>query len=741
MSPWSRRLLFSGSLVLLARLLAPVVGDVTPAAAGTVSGASTWSGSSASRLSVTLDRPPGTAAGDVMVAQVVVSDDDPFTAPAGWTVVSDRAIGNTLRQSVYVRAAGPTEPGSYTWRLNGYRRIAGGITTYSGVDTANPVDVVAASVTTTASTAVPAPSVTTTVADAVLVHLAAINADAALTAPDGLTERWEATSPNAANTRDALAASSDAVQSAVGATGPRIATVTAPGRSIATLVALRPAGSPPPPDPDPPGGDPVLVGAGDIATCTGNGDEATAALLDTIPGTVFTIGDNAYIDGNASEFANCYEPSWGRHKPRTTIAVAGNHDYNTPGALPYYSYFGAAAGDPAKGYYEKTVGAWQVIVLNSNCDKVGGCGVGSPQEQWLRATLAASDAECTVALWHHPGFSSATVHRSDPVYNPFWQALYDHGAEVVLVGSDHVYERFGFQTPAGDADAVFGLRQFTVGTGGRSHQSFRTPLPNSEVRHGATYGVLKLTLHEDSYDWQFVPEAGRTFTDSGTSACHGAPPPPPPDAGPIAKVGTSSSGSSSSRTSISLSRPVGTSAGHVMVASIASNDDPGFSAPAGWTLVRDDSVAGRLRQAVYVKVAGPSEPTSYTWTLPEWRRVAGGITTYSGVDTTQPVDAHAAATDATNGTAVTAPSVTATVPDTLLVHFAAINAEGSLAPPPGMTEGWEARSPNSTKTISDALASSSDSPASAAGGSGPRTATAANAGPRIGVLLALRPAS
>ena len=423
--------------------------------------------------------------------------------------------------------------------------------------------------------------------------------------------------------------------------------------------------------------------------------------------------------------------------------MAGNHDYNTPGAAPYYAYFGAAAGDPAKGYYATTVGAWQVIVLNSNCDKVGGCrhrgsrpgavAAGHPRRQ---------HAECTLALWHHPGFSSATVHRSDPVYRPFWQALYDHGAEAILVGSDHVYERFGFQNPAGDADAVFGLRQFTVGTGGRSHQSFKTPLPNSEVRHGATYGVLKLTLHDDSYDWQFVPEAGKTFTDSGTSACHGAPPPPPPppDPGPITTVGTSSSGSSSSRNSITLSRPAGTSAGHVMVASIASNDDPGFSAPAGWTLVRDDSVAGLLRQAVYVKVAGPSEPTSYTWTLPEWRRVAGGITAYSGVDTTQPVDAHAAATDATSGTAVTGPSVTATVPDTLLVHLAAINAEGSLAPPPGMTEGWEARSPNITKTTSDALASSSDSPQSAVGDSGPRTATAANAGPRIGVLLALRPA-
>lgn len=177
-----------------------------------------------------------------------------------------------------------------------------------------------------------------------------------------------------------------------------------------------------------------------------------------------------------------------------------------------------------------------------------------------------------------------------------------------------------------------------------------------------------------------------------------------------------------------------------MVASIVSNDDPVFSPPAGWALVRDDSVADLVRQAVYVKVAGPSEPSTYTWTLPEWRRVAGGITTYSGVDTTQPVDAHAASTYPGNGTALTAPSVTTTVDGTMLVHLAAINAEGSLTPPPAMTERWEARSPNTAKTTSDGLASSSDATQSTAGATGPHTATATNAGPGIGVLLALRPA-
>ena len=202
----------------------------------------------------------------------------------------------------------------------------------------------------------------------------------------------------------------------------------------------------------------VLVGAGDIGTCQGSGDKVTAKLLDRIPGTVFTLGDNAYVDGTAADYARCYGPTWGRHKARTALAVAGNHDYNTPGAKAYFDYFGPAAGDRTKGYYRKTVGAWQVIVLNSNCDKVGGCGYGSPQERWLRSVLAASGARCTIALWHHPGFSSGTIHRLNPVYTPFWQALYDHGADVVLVASDHLYERFGLQTHAGKANAAFGIR-------------------------------------------------------------------------------------------------------------------------------------------------------------------------------------------------------------------------------------------------------------------------------------------
>ncbi|MEO8287413.1 MAG: S-layer homology domain-containing protein [Chloroflexota bacterium] len=274
-----------------------------------------------------------------------------------------------------------------------------------------------------------------------------------------------------------------------------------------------------------PDADPVLVGAGDIATCSGTGDERTAALLDNIAGTVFTLGDNAYDNGTATEFANCYNPSWGRHKARTYPA-AGNHEYFTTNAAPYYSYFGAAAGDPAKGYYSYEVGTgagtWHIIVLNSNCTFVP-CAAGSAQEQWLRHELAANMSKNVLAYWHHPRFSSGALHGNDTSVQPFWQALYEYGADLVLVGHAHGYERFAPQNNNGALDTTYGIREFVVGTGGKSHQGFATPVANSEVRADTYFGVLKVTLHPNSYDWQFVPEAGGTFNDHGTALTHGIP--------------------------------------------------------------------------------------------------------------------------------------------------------------------------------------------------------------------------
>ena len=264
---------------------------------------------------------------------------------------------------------------------------------------------------------------------------------------------------------------------------------------------------------------PVLVGTGDIADCQSNGDEATAMLLDGIDGTVFTLGDNVYPSGTPAQFDRCYTPSWGRHRDRTRPSL-GDSEYRTPGAAGYFQYFGELAGVAPLGYYSYELAGWHIVVANSMCQQVGGCGAGSPQEQWLRADLAAHPTACTLAYWHHPRFSSVGQGRHDPEYEPFWRALHEAGAEIVVSAHDHVYERFAPQTPAGEPDAQRGIRQFTVGTGGKNLYEFGEPVPTSEVRNNDTFGVLKLTLHRGAYDWEFIAQQGRSFTDSGSGTCH-----------------------------------------------------------------------------------------------------------------------------------------------------------------------------------------------------------------------------
>ena len=261
----------------------------------------------------------------------------------------------------------------------------------------------------------------------------------------------------------------------------------------------------------------TLVGAGDIADCDTPWDEATADLLAVIPGTVFTVGDNVYEDGTVEEYADCYGPSWGRHKDRTYPAI-GNHEYHTSNGAPHFEYFGAAAGEPDKGYYSYEAGAWKIIVLNSNTGRVP-VDAGSQQEQWLRDELASSDHACTLAYWHHPRFSSG-VYGDDARFDAFWQALYEFGAELVVVGHEHHYERLAPLNPAGELDPAAGIRQIIAGTGGRYLRPTGVPRIGSEVRNSETFGVIKLTLRHDSYDWEFIPVAGQTFTDAGSGLCH-----------------------------------------------------------------------------------------------------------------------------------------------------------------------------------------------------------------------------
>lgn len=279
-------------------------------------------------------------------------------------------------------------------------------------------------------------------------------------------------------------------------------------------------------------GDPVLVGAGDMASGENPSVEDTANLLDNIAGTVFTFGDNAYESGSIEDFERYYEPTWGRHRARTKPSP-GNHEYVGGTAQQfgagYFDYFGAVAAEGNGGYYSYDLGEWHVVSLNTGqCYgdlEVDGtlprCGPGDPMIEWLKRDLAASDAQCTLAYFHHPRWSSGVEHGSDPASaKAIWDALYAGNADVVVSGHDHDYERFAPQDAQGEPDDERGVRQFVVGTGGRSLRGFGEIEANSEVRSSAAYGVIKFVLKSGSYDWKFVPVDGERFTDAGSDRCH-----------------------------------------------------------------------------------------------------------------------------------------------------------------------------------------------------------------------------
>jgi len=258
---------------------------------------------------------------------------------------------------------------------------------------------------------------------------------------------------------------------------------------------------------------PVLVGAGDIGDCRTPGPAMTATLLDALAGTVFTLGDNAYPSGTAKDYADCYDPQWGRHKARTR-PVAGNHEYEVPAAGPYFAYFGASAAPPG-GYYSYDLGAWHVVALNSNIAMDG----GSAQASWLREDLTGSASHCTLAYWHHPLFSSGQ-NGDTAAARALWTILYEAGAEIVMSGHDHDYERFAPQDPFGRSDPARGIREFVVGTGGAPPYAFARVRENSEMRLSGQFGVLRLTLVGDGYQWEFMTAPGLATSDSGAGRCH-----------------------------------------------------------------------------------------------------------------------------------------------------------------------------------------------------------------------------
>jgi Ca2+-binding RTX toxin-like protein len=319
-------------------------------------------------------------------------------------------------------------------------------------------------------------------------------------------------------------------------------------------------------------GDPVIAAAGDIACDTNseffNGGvgmeghcrqlKTSDLLLNAGLSAVLALGDNQYHNGSLSDFNASFDPSWGRLKP-IIRPIPGNHEYSTDDARGYFDYFNGvgsrtgAAGDRHKGYYSFDIGNWHLIALNAACTELAkgaaanGCAAGSPQERWLRSDLASRRTSCTLAYFHEPRFNSG-FRGNSPDSQAFWETLYSAGADLVLSGDAHDYERFAPQAPDGTLDTVRGIRQFVVGTGGAFFTGWSTRKPNSEVRQNRTFGVLAITLRPTSYEWQFLPEAGKTFTDSGSGVCHGrtsgfgpdanAPVPKDPVRGPCTIQGT-----------------------------------------------------------------------------------------------------------------------------------------------------------------------------------------------------------
>jgi len=254
----------------------------------------------------------------------------------------------------------------------------------------------------------------------------------------------------------------------------------------------------------------VLLAVGDIGTCNDTNDDAVAGLAARLPGTIALLGDIVYPDGGISDYEKCFDPAWGPLRARLRPAQ-GNHDYESSDASGYYDYFGAGVGTPGEGWYSYDLGTWHIVVLNSDCSGVGGCDDGSPQMAWLKADLLAHPALCTLAYWHHPRYSSGQ-HGDEPMMEPFWQALAAAGADLVLSGHDHDYERLA---------PVNGIRSFVVGTGGHSLYDFTAPPDaHTEVRADDSYGLLALTLGVGRYSWQFVPIPGDVLNDSGTDTCH-----------------------------------------------------------------------------------------------------------------------------------------------------------------------------------------------------------------------------
>ncbi len=500
-------------------------------------------------------------------------------------------------------------------------------------------------------------------------------------------------------------------------------------------------------------GDPVLIGAGDIASCeSGDGDASTAALLAAEPdATVFTLGDNAYPNGQPSEYSGCYGPTWGAAKARTRPTIGG-HDLATvsggpaagQGYVDYFSAqlspFGPTATDLRKLYYSYDIGTWHVVMLNAGCYfETPGCDP-TAMEQWFRDDLAAHPSACTVAMWHDARFSSGNVHGDTTFVQPLWSIAYAGGVDLVLGGHEHDYERFAPQDAGGALDRQFGVREIVVGTGGYYLYGLGTRQANSEAYSASTYGVLRLTLHPGSYDWEFRPVAGGSFRDSGTDACHG--PPTQPTGGPQVRSSASAT-AGAGVADLAIARPSGSQPGDVLLAVAAhqGGSTRNMTPPSGWTAIQGADVyeGGNARIHAWYHVASSSEPASYTFTTTggtPWSS-AGGIMAISGADPLAPIAAAGgASTGSTNTINLTAPSITTTMPDTLLVYGGAVNQPALFTPPQLMTERWDLSTAATYNVATEAAVRGF----ATAGATGPATAFLNVAARGVAIQIAMAPA-
>lgn len=499
--------------------------------------------------------------------------------------------------------------------------------------------------------------------------------------------------------------------------------------------------------------DPVIIGAGDIAGCgSSDGDDETAAVLAANPDAlVFTLGDLAYPNGQPSEYADCYHPTWGAHKARTRPSPGG-HDLEAVAGGPspgtgYRDYFreqlepfGPTATDLTKLYYSYDIGSWHVVMLNAGCYyELPNCSPAA-MEQWFRDDLDAHQASCTVAMWHDPRFSSGSIHGDQSFVQPLWSIAYEKGVDVVLNGHEHDYERFAPMDANGVADPTYGVRQFVVGTGGYYLYGLGSRRATSEVWDNSTYGVLKMTLRPGAYDWQFLPIAGGTFTDKGTTACHD--PRPRPTGGPQVRSAASASANQGVST-LSIPKPAGTEAGDLLLAVVShqGGSTRNMTPPTGWTAVPNADVweGGNARIHAWWKVAGASEPASYGFTVTggtSWSS-AGGVMAITGANTMSPVEVAAGvSTGSTTTKDLTAPSVTTTTANSLLVYGGAVNQPATFTPPQFYSEQWDLSTSTTYNVATETSVRTFESP----GASGPATASLNVAARGVAIHVAIKPA-